>query len=221
MKLRHPLWLRLLPPLGAVLLRGIFASCRRQTVGEAPTAALLARGQPVLYTVWHAQLLYTFYHFQKQQGVLLASPSFDGELIGRIATYFDFLVFYGSRRKGGLAALKEMSRYIRRGHCAGIIADGSRGPRHQVQKGVILLAREAAAPIVPLAVAASRKLVLPTWDRFEIILPGSRVALLYGEPVWVPAAARRATLESLRREVEDQLLALFHRSQQFFGTTTR
>lgn len=217
MKLRHPGWLQLLPPLGAALLRGIFASCRRQTVNEGPTAALLAQGQAVLYTVWHAQLLYTFYHFQKQQGVLLASPSFDGELIGRIATHFDFLVFYGSRRKGGLAALKEMSRLIRRGHCAGIIADGSRGPRHQVQKGVVLLAREAAAPIVPLAVAATRKLVLPTWDRFEVILPGSKVALLYGDPLWVRPGARWPEMESVRQEVEQRLRQLFQSSQHFFA----
>lgn len=217
MKLRHPGWLRLLPPLGAALARGIFASCRRQVVDETPVAALLTQGQAVLYTVWHAQLLYTFYHFQNQQGVLLASPSFDGELIGRMASHFGFLVFYGSRRKGGLAALKEMSRLIRRGHCAGIIADGSRGPRHQVQKGVILLARQAGAPIVPLAVAASRKLILPTWDRFELILPGSRVALLYGEPLWVPAAARWQEMEQLRSLVEDRLRTLFARSERFFA----
>lgn len=216
MKLRHPGWLRLLPPLGAALLRGIFATCRLQTVNEAPTARLLAQGQAVLYTVWHAQLLYTFHHFRNQQGVLLASPSFDGELIGRIARHFGFLVFYGSRRKGGLSALKEMSRLIRRGHCAGIIADGSRGPRHQVQKGVVLLAREAGAPIVPLAVAATRKLVLPTWDRFELILPGSRVALLYGEPIWVPATARWSEMARLRVRVEDRLRSLFARSERFF-----
>ncbi len=57
------------------------------------------------------------------------------------------------------------------------------------QKGPLYLARETQGPILPVAVAARRKLTFDTWDRFELPLPLSRLALLVGEPL--PGAARR------------------------------
>ena len=42
-----------------------------------------------------------------------------------------------------------MAGYFRRGHSCGLVADGSRGPARVAQKGVLYLARETQAPIVP------------------------------------------------------------------------
>jgi len=217
MKIRNPRLLQLAPPLAAAVMNRVFGCCPGSIVNEAAEKKLLALDRPILYTCWHGQLAYILYHFRfrPRKIVLLASPSIDGELIGRIAERFGALVFAGSRNKGGLAALRKIAEMMRQGYCGGIIADGSRGPYHQLQKGVVVLAREAGAVILPVAVAAARKITLNTWDRFELILPFSRVALLFGEPLPVPPEARGKLLEEYRQEIETRLNDLFTLGQNF------
>jgi len=147
----------------------------------------------------------------------MASPSRDGEFIAEVARGLGFITVPGSARKGGVKALKHLASWLRRGHAAGLAADGSRGPRHVVQKGVLYLARETQTPIVPLAVAASRKVTLNTWDRFEIPLPLGRSAILLGPPLWVAPQERGAALEARRLELQNRLNHLYSRSQKYFS----
>ncbi len=149
--------------------------------------------------------------------VLLASPSFDGELISRVAEKFGATVFSGSRNKGGLAALKQIARRMRQGNYGGIIADGSRGPYHHLHKGVVMLARDAGAAIIPVAVASEKKFILDTWDRFELTRPFSRVALLFGERFEVPPDVRSKNLEEYRLQLETKLRNLYDLSQIYFS----
>jgi lysophospholipid acyltransferase (LPLAT)-like uncharacterized protein len=125
-------------------------------------------------------------------------------------------VLMGSRLKGGVQTLRQMGEWFRRGHSCGMIADGSRGPARIAQKGVLYLARETQAPILPVAVAARRKLTFNTWDRFELPLPFSRLALLVGEPLWVRRQDRGPAQERLRLELEARLNRLFRQSQSYY-----
>jgi lysophospholipid acyltransferase (LPLAT)-like uncharacterized protein len=85
-----------------------------------------------------------------------------------------------------------------------------------MQKGVVVLARDAGAAVMPVAVASQRKIILNTWDRFEMILPFSRVALLFGDPFEVPAKARGKMLDECRLQLETRLNDLFAMSQNYF-----
>jgi lysophospholipid acyltransferase (LPLAT)-like uncharacterized protein len=219
MKLRNPRWLHVIPPLVKAVMSGVFGSCPATVVNlEAEKKLIADKDRPILYSCWHGQLAYVFYHFRfrPRRMLLLASPSFDGELIGQVAEKFGAVIVSGSRNKGGLAALKQMAVQMRQGSYGGIIADGSRGPYHQVQKGVVVLAREAGAPVLPVAVASEKKIILNTWDRFELILPGSRVALCFGEPVVVPRDAKGRGLEEFRLELETRLNSLFELSKNYY-----
>ena len=122
----------------------------------------------------------------------------------------------GSRRKGGVQALQQMAGYYRRGYSCGLIADGSRGPARVAQKGPLYLARETQAAILPVAVAARRKLTFDTWDRFELPLPLGRIAILVGDPLRVWPEERGPALEQKRLELEDRLNRLFLRSQSYY-----
>ncbi len=106
---------------------------------------------------------------------------------------------------------------MRQGKDGGIIADGSRGPYHHLQKGVVMLARDAGAAVIPVAVASEKKFVLNTWDRFELTLPFSRVALLFGEPFEVPPDVKGKRLEEFRLQLETKLRNLFDISQNYFS----
>jgi lysophospholipid acyltransferase (LPLAT)-like uncharacterized protein len=144
----------------------------------------------------------------------MSSPSQDGIFIGNIAKRMGCIVFNGSRHKGGRAAIKGITRYLQAGHIAGLVADGS-GPARVLKKGVLVLARETQVPIMPLAVASQYKIVFNSWDRFELTLPFSRIALLYGEPMYVTPDDRGRRLELLRQELETRLNRLFLQSQHY------
>ncbi len=219
MKLRHPLLLHWVPPLAKAVMSLVYRTCRKTVVNLDAEQQLVAQGRPILYTCWHGQLAYVFCTFPDRPRpiVLLASPSFDGDLISRVAQRFGATVFFGSRNKGGLTALKKIAARMRQGNYGGIIADGSRGPYHHLQKGVVLLARDAGASVIPVAVASERKVVLNSWDRFELTLPFSRVALLFGEPFAVPPDARGRALEQFRLDLETRLNRLFTLSQNYYS----
>ncbi|MBW1991347.1 MAG: lysophospholipid acyltransferase family protein [Deltaproteobacteria bacterium] len=221
MKLRldHPAWRRFAPRLAKVLVKNYLRTCRPEAAVSQEILALIASGRPVLFTAWHCHLLsplFYFHHYFKDLPplVLMASPSRDGEFIGEVAQGLGFIVCPGSRRKGGVQALQSMAAYMRQGHSGGIVADGSRGPARVAQKGVLFLAREARAPIIPLAVAASRKFTLNTWDRFEVPLPFSQLLFLVGEPLWVQPDCRGPALEPLRQELEARLNDLYESSRR-------
>ena len=224
MKLRldHPLLRRGVPALARRLVQAYLHTCPVELLIDPGLKDFLLSGQPVLYTTWHCHLLFPLFyarHYSRQLPplVLMASPSRDGEFIAEVARGLGFTICFGSRRKGGVQALQQLADYYRRGYSCGLIADGSRGPARVAQKGPLYLARATGAPIIPLTVAASRRKTFRTWDRFQLPLPFSRLALLVGEPLPVPPAARGAALETIRRELEARLNDLFHRAQGYFS----
>jgi lysophospholipid acyltransferase (LPLAT)-like uncharacterized protein len=224
MKLRwdHPLWRRQAPVLVRRLVQAYLRTCQCELVGAPEIKQRIASGPPVIFTTWHCHLLSPIFTADKFRGaqapmVLMASPSRDGELIAQVARGLGFIVLMGSRLKGGVQTLRQMGEWFRRGHSCGMIADGSRGPARIAQKGVLYLARETQAPILPVAAAARRKLTFNTWDRFELPLPFSRLALLVGEPLWVRREDRGAAQERLRLELEARLNRLFRQSQSYYS----
>ncbi len=220
MKLRwdHPLWRRGAPALAKIFVQAYLRTCAPDLIIGPEVKNLLLSGRPVIYTVWHCHLLFPLYYVRRYYPqlppvVVMASPSRDGEFIGEVARGLGFTVCFGSRRKGGVKALKQMAEYFRRGYSCGIIADGSRGPARVAQSGPLYLARETQAPLVPLVVASRRKITFNTWDRFELPLPFSRIAVLVGEPLYVQPGDRGRLLEDRRRELETRLNLLFDQNR--------
>ena len=56
-----------------------------------------------------------------------------------------------------------------------------------------------------MAIASSRRIELDNWDRSAINLPFGRMALVAGEPIFVPRDADAAALEAARQYVESEL----------------
>ena len=220
-RLDHPLWRRLAPALARGYVRLLNRTTRTALHGDPEGQVLLQSEAPVIFAVWHCQLLACLYLAgvfcrSKPPLVLMASPSRDGELIAEVARGLGFLVFPGSRRKGGFKALQQMAACMRQGYSTGLATDGSRGPARVAQKGVLYLARETQTPIVPAAVANSRKITLNTWDRFEVPLPFGHSALLVEAPLMISPEDRGASLEVQRQVLENRLNLLFDRSRNLF-----
>jgi lysophospholipid acyltransferase (LPLAT)-like uncharacterized protein len=218
----NPLWRRRVPALAKALAQAYLGTCSPEMRISPEMNNLLLSCQPLLFTIWHCQLLFPLYYVRRYFPqlpplVVMASPSRDGELIGEVARGLGITVCFGSRRKGGVQALKQLADYCRQGYSCALIADGSRGPVRVAQKGPLYLARETQAPLVSLAVASRRKITFNTWDRFELPLPFSRMAVLVGDPLYIGPQDRGPLLEDRRRELEARLNLLFAQSQQYFS----
>jgi lysophospholipid acyltransferase (LPLAT)-like uncharacterized protein len=190
-------------------------------LGEEHVRAVEREGERVLYAFWHGQLLTLTYTHRGRGIVVLVSRHKDGEIISQILCRLGFGVVRGSSTRGGLRALLEMARVGRDGHPLGVTPDGPRGPRHQLQNGVLLIAQRSGFPIIPLAVEAVRRTELSSWDRFLIPHPWSRVVVVTGPPLRIPEGLEFEELESVwAPRVASALTAAFVQARRWRAERT-
>jgi lysophospholipid acyltransferase (LPLAT)-like uncharacterized protein len=166
--------------------------------------------RPVVFALWHNRLLFIpdcFPAAVRRSTSALISASRDGGYATAIVGYFGLSVVRGSSSRGGRQAVRELLRELRRGQSVVLTVDGPRGPRYEVQHGVVQLARLAGVPVVPLALNARRRWELKSWDRTQLPCPFSRVVMCVGEGVDVSKAAGLSREEAAGR-VRDALLAI-------------
>jgi lysophospholipid acyltransferase (LPLAT)-like uncharacterized protein len=203
------------------VLRGLCLTLRLTLLGEEKGRKILDQGQPLLVAIWHGRLLY-FLHLYMQRYrrfpvTVLVSRSRDGEFISQVSKWGGVHTTRGSSRRGGSQALLEIIRQVRAGTLAMFTPDGPRGPRYRVQPGIVTVAKKTAAPIVPVTYNARWKRVMKSWDRFVVPLPFSRVVVVCGDPIYVPAEASAALCEAKRQEVETELRRITAIADGYFG----
>jgi len=207
MKLPGPLVLAAGPALGAVAIRALAWTLRVKR-DETSVAPLWAARGPVIYAVWHGRILLLPYLYGRRGCQVLASRSRDGELVARWMRRFGLEPVRGSSTRGGGEALRLLTRALRAGREVVVVPDGPVGPREILKPGVIALAKLTGAPIVPLAVGASRQWRLHSWDEFRIPKPFARCVVRFGEPIHVPRHADRSAEEAARKDLETALRGL-------------
>src|SRR5262245_55292795 len=87
--------------------------------------------------------------------------------------------------------------------------------------GIVKLAKHSRRPIVPAAIATSRRRRLANWDRTCINLPFGRMAMARGEPIFVDPAADDAALEAARQAVQKSLNSVTQRAYALVDRTPR
>ena len=189
------------------LLRGLLATLRPEYVQRQIEQQVQDAQTPILFAFWHGRMLYFLkpYEYLGARVTVLVSQSRDGELVAQLLSRFGFQTTRGSTSRGGARGLLAVVNKVGSGMHAGFTPDGPRGPRYQVQPGLVRVAKRTGAPILPMTFGAQWKRVLASWDAFLLPLPFSRVVVVYGEPIYVPADASAASLEAKRREVEASL----------------
>ena len=149
--------LTLLPPIGAWLIRMIGRTLRLD-VQKSGEAFETVRGQrSVIVAFWHDQQLMMPLFYHGPGASVLISRHRDGELIARIASRFGLEAVRGSTSRGGAVALRRLVELGRSARDLIVTPDGPRGPRHTAQRGAVYLAKATGLPIVPVAVAYSKK----------------------------------------------------------------
>jgi lysophospholipid acyltransferase (LPLAT)-like uncharacterized protein len=197
------------------LLRFFWGSCRLQPIAgvEGARVALREHGA-VIPVYWHQHIVFGVRALVllEPDGLkpgFLISPSVDGTAPAMLVRKLGGHVIRGSSTHTGARALRDFYETIVKQHVSpALTPDGPRGPVHEFKPGAVLLAQLTGRPILPIAVSASRTLRFSTWDRFELPLPFSRVAISIGEPVRVARGLDPAAQAELQRSLAQTLHSL-------------
>ncbi len=193
------------------------------TERNSEAEALLQSGKPVIYALWHGRMYCLFKAVPIEKVAILVSPSNDGEFITRIAQCIGFRHFVrGSHKRGGVQAILGLHKALAEdGLSVAFTVDGPRGPRYQVKPGIIRLASQTGAPIIPLTAASKNNLAHfeKSWDHFQTPLPYTRLQLAYGQPLYVPPDLPEAEIAEFAKTLEAELYALSQRADAVFGYT--
>lgn len=146
---------------------------------------------PSILLLWHNRFFavaptWAKYCGRHRRTVALTSASKDGEMVERALGAFGMGAVRGSSSRRAVAALVGLKRAVESGCDVCITPDGPRGPRYQMQPGAVKLAQSTGAALQPLHVRFSRAWRLPTWDRYVIPVPFSRVEITFDHQIQVP-----------------------------------
>lgn len=198
------------PPGVAAFIRALAWTMRFRL--EDPDKILEQEARkPRIFVFWHNRILLMSYIYERfcarRKCLVLISRSRDGEFISQVARRFGLETARGSTSKGGVGALREMVRELGQKNARDIVItpDGPRGPRGKVQDGVLAVAAASGVSIIPATVHYGWKWELPSWDRFQIPLPGSICRLVIGPMVRPPASIDPSTFAQARGELEKAL----------------
>lgn len=184
--------------LGVVLVRLLANTWRMRVTGGEIVASLRRARQPIVFTLWHGQMLPLLWSHRGQGISVLISEHRDGEIVARIASALGFRTVRGSTYRGADRALVGLVRELRAGHDVAVTPDGPRGPAGHFAPGALIAAQRAGAPIVSVAAAATRAWHMKSWDGFMIPKPFARVTIAYGTATVESTTARDAAAEAPR-----------------------
>ena len=211
------------PVLAFTLITLLRATWRVRETGRENFDRAVASGRGTVVAFLHGRafmLLNTIRGRKRGRWLSMCSKSLDGDGMTKLERWLGFRVIRGSSGQDGLQALVDMIRLMRDepGLGACLAVDGSRGPRGVVQGGIISLAQRTGGLIVPVTVSPNPAWIFrKAWDRTMIAKPFSRIDIVYGEPVEVPAKLKAAESAALRGDVEERLIALQARADALSG----
>lgn len=150
----------------------------------------LTNGKNHLLAIWHQNLLGGILAQTGKHYIVIVSRSADAEPVAFACRRFGHLVVRGSSRKGkvdkgGQAAKEEMIEELKKGVPGAVTVDGPKGPAFKVKLGIIQMAKESGAMIIPYTVKAKKYKQFQSWDGFQLPLPFSKIVVHYGVPIEV------------------------------------
>jgi lysophospholipid acyltransferase (LPLAT)-like uncharacterized protein len=168
--------------------------------------------EPVIVALWHGEhFLMPFFGWQKGKLNVLVTLHRDGEIVARAGKRFGLKFIRGSgdhgpefMRKRPVQAFMSMLRLLKRGESIVMTADVPKISR-VAGLGIVTLSRHSGCPIVPVAMATSRRFRFGNWDRTSVSLPFGRMVMVRGEPIRVARDADEAAMEAARHSVEQGL----------------
>lgn len=160
----------------------------------------------VIYCFWHSQLLSLAYAFRNTGKTAVVSESHDGRRAAAVARHWNHDIIAGSSSHGGMAALRNCVKALKRGKSIVITPDGPRGPREVVKAGVAQIALISSSQVVAVTARPKRAWKLRSWDRFVIPRPFTTIDVILSEPIDPGQFSEsKEPVESLREAIQSSL----------------
>lgn len=183
-----------------LLIRIIGRTIRFEVAGWENFEAIENAGKIPIYAFWHDRIFASTYFFRNRGIAVITSQSKDGEYIARFIQRLGYGAIRGSSTRGGVGALVEMIRTMRRGVPMAFTVDGPKGPRYEAKSGAVLLAKKTGNPMMPFVIEPKRSWTAGSWDRLQIPVPFTRAKLTIGEPIYV---APDSTDEGIQKKLAE------------------
>jgi lysophospholipid acyltransferase (LPLAT)-like uncharacterized protein len=188
----------------------LIGSTLRMTVEDRGGVLDQPEHSPVIIAFWHNRTALMAYFYERycrgRIALTFISRSRDGQFMTDVAARFGIKAVRGSSSRHGVSAMLTAIRAAGdRQVDLAITPDGPRGPRYQIQPGLLRLAQATRRPIVAVTYQLKWKLLLNSWDRFHVPLPFSTCRLITGEPIFVAENASEAELAAISARVTEAL----------------
>lgn len=178
---------------------------RARVIGVSPNERYIG-------ALWHNRLLLFPFVLKRflpdRRGAALISTSRDGAILADLVERFDFEVVRGSSSRKGASAMRQLAEVIASGRDVVITPDGPRGPAYELGQGIVFLAQQSGAAVVPVNMEYSSCWRLGSWDRFILPKPFSRVRVIFGPPHRVASTTTEEEFEDERRRLQEAMLQL-------------
>jgi len=211
-KLKHGMLNSRIFALFSYYIIQLYSRTLRLTIeNEALWLDHLEKGGKVVLCTWHQQFFACIRYFQKYskyKPVIMISRSKEGTFISRIATLSGWEAIRGSSSKkrfsskGGVSSLKKMTEKMSKNYLGAQIVDGPRGPMGIVKKGILYIARDSGARILPVCIKVDNAWYCKSWDRFVLPKPFSKVTISYGKMIKVSKDSNPILMEEQRKKLE-------------------
>ncbi|HLM60611.1 MAG TPA: lysophospholipid acyltransferase family protein [Pyrinomonadaceae bacterium] len=187
------------------LIKIIGKTIRYETEGWENYEQIERDNKIPIYAFWHNRIFAGTYFFRNRGIIVITSQSFDGEYIARFIQRFGYGAVRGSSTRGGVGALVEMIRLMKKGLPMGFTVDGPKGPKYVAKTGAVLLAKKTGNPIMPFVVETENFWTINSWDELQIPKPFTRAKIFIAEPVYVAPDADESEIENKRQALQSKL----------------
>lgn len=173
-------------------------------------------GEPVtenfIGALWHNRLLIfplvLRRFFPNRHGAALISASRDGDLLTEAIHRFGFDVVRGSSSRLGASAILQLADELSARRDVVITPDGPRGPAYELGQGIIFLAQNTGARVLPMNLEYSSCWRVKSWDRFIIPKPFSKIQVIIGTPEKIKPTSTSEEFEAERRRLQNAMMSL-------------
>jgi len=205
---------RWLTALGYWLLQ-IWARTLRFQIEDRAGVVGTPPNERYIGALWHNRLLLLPFvlkrYLPERSGAALISASRDGALLADLVERFNFEVVRGSSSRKGASAIRQLAEVIAKGKDVVITPDGPRGPAYELGQGIIFLAQQSGAEVVPINMEYSSCWRVKSWDRFILPKPFAKVRAIFGSPHRVASTSTEEEFERERLRLQEAMMQLVER----------
>lgn len=177
---------------------------REETPGTNPY--LRNRSARYIYCVWHDSMVIPAFAGKHHATAALTSQHLDGTFVAQVLRCVGVSTIRGSTNRMGPGAMRELLQACEDKDIV-ITPDGPRGPHRTMSKGIAFVASRTGRAVVPTAYSCVRYWTIKgSWTDLIIPKPFTRVYLLAGPPIEVPAEldseALKRYVDQIQREMD-------------------